>query len=607
MKVIHTHLALSGLLAAGVFVGGAGFSGCGGVTSPPDDAAHYVSAIGATNPLFAGTTPIPVLAGRSGHDVVALRHGTATTAPRLYAVLAGTPGALAIVQTGTNQVVATINVGNTPVAVAINQNATRAYVANFASDSVSVIDLATNAVTATVTLPAGARPVRLTACADGKLYVSNNGNNTVSVVDMATNAVASTIAAGLQPVGIASHPDGSAVYVALNGADSIAVIDTLTGTVGSTLAVSDPQDLAISNNGALLAYTAANSVTGRIDTTTMTVVSGSQTNLAGVVRQAFSPHDFYRAAVAQSPGRVNTYATSGGPTGTINGTPTAVTYTRVVSADPIQHRVETNPDGQRVVVDGVTLTSPALFNWTPGSQHTISVPTLPPPAPGFRWIWKSWSDFGARTHMITAPAVPATYTANLGAQVELVTATIPAFTTGVTVTATPASTDGYYDQGTQVTLTASATANTGLVFGEWRDGASGTTNPEVVVLSAPQKVTAFFDPVPLIGMNITQRGPTAGGGYTHSAVLRNSRNEAYQSIRIDNVQWTVVAGTGAIVNTTATPFGFATLAANGQTPAFNLTATIPTTITQWNVTLDGVAVNAAGRTLNWRLAGTVQR
>lgn len=608
MKVIHTHLALSGLLAAGLVCGGMGVTGCGSVSSnPADDTEVYVSAIGASNPLFDGNQPIPVLAGRNAFDVVALRHGSASAAPRLYAVLEGSPGALAIVQTGTNQVVANIPVGNTAVAVAINQNATRAYVANFASDSVSVVDLTTNTVTATVALPSGARPVRLAACLDGKLYVSNRGNNTVSVVDMGTNTIVSTISPGTQPAGIAAHPDGGTVYVALNGSDAMAAIDTLTGTVGSTVAVTDPQDLAITSSGSSIAFTSGNASTARVDTTTMTVAGGSTAAEAGAIRQAFSPKDAYRSLVSSSPGRLRTFWAGGSSQSALPGTPTAVSYTRVVTNDPIRHVVDSSPSGLRLIVDGASVTAPALFTWPAGSQHTISAPTPQAMAAGHRAVWQSWSDFGAITHAVTAPATHATYTANFREQFELTTGTNPPFTGGLTVTAAPPSTDGYYDAGTQVTLTASAGANSGLVFGEWRDGVSGISNPEIVLMSGPLKATAFYDGVPLIGMNIGQRGPIAGGGYTHTAVLNNGRNEAYQQVRIDSIQWAVAAGTGTIVNTTATPFGFGALAGNGQTTPFTLTANIPGTITQWNVTLDGIAVNAAGRTLNWRLTGTVQR
>ena len=53
--------------------------------------------------------------------------------------------------------VATVAVGTNPVDVSITPDSTRAYVTNAGSNSTSVIDTSTNAVTATV--PVGANPV----------------------------------------------------------------------------------------------------------------------------------------------------------------------------------------------------------------------------------------------------------------------------------------------------------------------------------------------------------------------------------------------------------------------------------------------------------------
>ncbi len=55
----------------------------------------------------------------------------------------------------TNTVVATVAVGTNPQGVAVNPAGTRAYVANFDSNSVSVIDTATNTVVATVAVGIG--------------------------------------------------------------------------------------------------------------------------------------------------------------------------------------------------------------------------------------------------------------------------------------------------------------------------------------------------------------------------------------------------------------------------------------------------------------------
>ena len=54
--------------------------------------------------------------------------------------------------------------------------------------------------------------------------------DTVSVIDTATNTVTATDPRRQAPVGVAVTPDGSKVYVA-NGDNTVSVIDTATNTV----------------------------------------------------------------------------------------------------------------------------------------------------------------------------------------------------------------------------------------------------------------------------------------------------------------------------------------------------------------------------------------
>ena len=46
-----------------------------------------------------------------------------------------------------------------------------------------------------------------------KVYVANLGSNTVSVIDTATNTVTDTVNVGSYPRGVAVNPDGKKVYV----------------------------------------------------------------------------------------------------------------------------------------------------------------------------------------------------------------------------------------------------------------------------------------------------------------------------------------------------------------------------------------------------------
>ena len=76
---------------------------------------------------------------------------------------------------------------------------------NELSNTISVINTATNAVIATI--PVGIRPRIIVFTLDGtRAYVTNQNSNTVSVINTATNAVINTINVGTEPVGIDITP-----------------------------------------------------------------------------------------------------------------------------------------------------------------------------------------------------------------------------------------------------------------------------------------------------------------------------------------------------------------------------------------------------------------
>src|SRR5271157_1946700 len=94
-----------------------------------------------------------------------------------------------------------------------------AYITNSGSNNVSVIDTATNTVTATVSV--GYNPIGVAVIPDGtKIYVINYGSNNISIIDIATNNVTATVNVGNDPWGVAVTPDGTKVYVTNSKFDS---------------------------------------------------------------------------------------------------------------------------------------------------------------------------------------------------------------------------------------------------------------------------------------------------------------------------------------------------------------------------------------------------
>ncbi len=125
-----------------------------------------------------------------------------------------------------------------------------AYVANLSDDTVSVIDISTNLVVATV--PVGSSPEYIAVTPNGQFaYVVNNGTNSVSVIDASTDMVVATITVGTNPAGISITPNGQFAYVVNGESNNVSVIDISTNTViGPPIAVGGtPEGVAITPNG----------------------------------------------------------------------------------------------------------------------------------------------------------------------------------------------------------------------------------------------------------------------------------------------------------------------------------------------------------------------
>ncbi len=124
-----------------------------------------------------------------------------------------------------------------------------AFVTNFGSDDVSVIDTATGTVLTTIAV--GTSPTGVAIRADGtRAFISNTGSNSVSVIDGEALAVIDTVAVGSAPIGMTLSPDESRLYVANNGSDSLTVLDAEVGVVIATVDVPGaPIDVAALPDG----------------------------------------------------------------------------------------------------------------------------------------------------------------------------------------------------------------------------------------------------------------------------------------------------------------------------------------------------------------------
>ncbi len=87
--------------------------------------------------------------------------------------------------------------------------------------------------------------------------------------------------------------------------------------------------------------------------------------------------------------------------------------------------VATSPAGLAFTVDGVAYTTAQIFQWQARTTHTIATTTPQAGSPGTRFVFARWSDGGAISHKVTAPAFSAVYTASFNTQYQLNSNALP--------------------------------------------------------------------------------------------------------------------------------------------------------------------------------------
>ena len=187
---------------------------------------------GASTQIAAGSTAAGVL---QQHQVTGLLLGElASTLVRVHAVDRAGRESIGTMPLRLSPF-AFVTVGSAPEQLALNGNGDRLYVANKDSNSLSVIDtdpasIAFHGVLTTVAV--GTRPHGVAVAPDGsRVYVTNSGAtsldpDSISILDAATNTVSASVplTSSEAPTGIEVTPDGSRAYVL--SADGILMLDT---------------------------------------------------------------------------------------------------------------------------------------------------------------------------------------------------------------------------------------------------------------------------------------------------------------------------------------------------------------------------------------------
>lgn len=291
-----------------------------------------------------------------------------------------------------NTVIATINVGLNPAGIAITPNNQFAYVANNNENSVpgantvSVLNLSNNTLALTITSTTFNQPYTVTLNAAGtKAYVTNSNYTTVSIIDVAANAVAGLITGFDGPSGFAITPDGQYAYVNNYGSPeglssghghTVNIVNlmnnTITGTINVDLA---PAAIALTPNGQYLYvanYTNGDLGTGTVDVvdTTNNLVTTTILGFSGPFAIAITPDGSY--AYVTNFGS-NNFSPVGTTVNVIDLASNIVTATILVGIQPAG--IAITPDGRFAYATNYNTiyNEPAYYNLLTAAQGTVNI------------------------------------------------------------------------------------------------------------------------------------------------------------------------------------------------------------------------------------------
>ena len=132
---------------------------------------------------------------------------------------------------------------------------------------------------------------------------------------------------------------------------------------------------------------------------------------------------------------------------------------RLYGVQPSQTTITTIPEGIQVIVDGVTYDSPAIFSWSPGSQHTLEAPAVQQFTKRYPFV--RWTNGGSRVQQFTASS-DVTAVAAVYQRLHKLTLTVQAGQG--TISVNPPSDTGYYPEGTQIRFEAHPAKGQSLWF-----------------------------------------------------------------------------------------------------------------------------------------------
>jgi YVTN family beta-propeller protein len=220
----------------------------------------------------------------AGSRPVALAANSSTG--RIYVANAASDN-VSVIDGASSTVIATIPVGSAPQGVAVDPRANRVYVANSGSNELTVIDGETNKAVATIAV--GEEPWDLAADPNtGRVFVANRADGTVSVIDGRYNRRIGIVSVGDQPTAVAVDPDAGRVYVVSSGSGDLGVIDGVSTLLIDTVSLAGGSsrkawDVAVDSGSNRVYVATAAAEAGDADGGTIEVIDASNHALVGSI------------------------------------------------------------------------------------------------------------------------------------------------------------------------------------------------------------------------------------------------------------------------------------------------------------------------------------
>ncbi len=355
-------------------------------------------------------------------------------------------GTVSVINTATNLVTATLTVGSHPEHIVALPNGQVVYVANSGGGTVSAINTYTNVV---ATINVGNSPFTMAVTPNGStLCVCNNGDSTVSVINTSNNAV-TNVTVGSEPSGIVITPDNLFAYVTIYSTNVVAVVDIINKTLLTTISVgTEPSSITITPDGTQV-YVC------NVSGSSVSVISTVSNTVTHTISVGTNPY-----AIAILPNGLKAYVVNAGSNSVsvIDTGTNTVSTTISVGTNPAH--IAVTPDGTKAYVSNGGNDSVSVINTTSDTVTTTITGIVAP-------VESSITPDSTKVY-VCAEASSSVSVINTTTNGVIATPTVGSIPDGILVvaipdtpTANPQSLIAVQNVGTSITLTGTHNGGTG--------------------------------------------------------------------------------------------------------------------------------------------------